>query len=96
MFKTYLLPSIIFQITIIAGGYGTGQEFVQFFLVHGPVEGLLGLMVSACCWSLVCMLSFSAATKWQSYDYRSFFKELLGKHWYIFEVSYLVLMFIVL
>lgn len=97
MFKTYLLPAIIFQITILAGGYGTGQEFVQFFLVHGPIEGLLGLMVAAACWSLVCMLSFNSARKWQSYDYRAFFKKLLGdKHWYIFEFSYLALMFIVL
>ncbi len=96
MFKIYLLPAIIFQITIIAGGYGTGQEFVQFFLVHGPLSGLLGLTVAGLCWSVVCMLSFSAALRWQSYDYRTFFRQLLGKHWYIFEISYLLLMFIVL
>lgn len=96
MFKIYLLPAIIFQITIIAGGYGTGQEFVQFFLPHGAQEGLYGLAVSGICWSIVCMISFYYAVQWQSYDYKAFFKRLLGTKWYLFELTYLLLSFIVL
>jgi uncharacterized membrane protein YkvI len=95
-FKQCLLPAIVFQTIVIAGGYGTGQEFVQFFLCHGPVEGILGLLVAASCWSVVCMLSFNCARIWKSYDYRTFFKHLLGKHWVLFEISYIVLIFVVL
>ena len=30
-FQRYLLPGFVFQSVIIAGGYGTGRELVEFF-----------------------------------------------------------------
>ena len=39
----YLLPGFIFQSVVIAGGYGTGRELVEFFLTQGPLGGLLGI-----------------------------------------------------
>ena len=39
-FKKYLLPGFVFQSVVIAGGYGTGRELVEFFLVHSPLAGL--------------------------------------------------------
>ena len=57
-FQRYLLPGFVFQSVIIAGGYGTGRELVEFF--------------------------------------RTFFQKLLGPGWILFEVSYILLMLIVL
>ena len=46
-FERYLLPGFVFQSIIIAGGYGTGRELVEFFLQYGPLAGLLGMIVFA-------------------------------------------------
>ena len=43
-FRRYLLPGLVFQSIIIAGGYGTGREAVEFFLEYGAVGGLLGMV----------------------------------------------------
>ena len=58
-FRKYLLPGLIFQSVVIAGGYGTGRELAEFFLGFGPLGGLLAmLLVSTVIWSAVCAASF--------------------------------------
>ncbi len=97
VFKKYFLPGMVFQSVVIAGGYGTGREIVEFFLLLGPVSGLAAmLLVSAVIWSLVCAVTFELARLWGAYDYRTFFKGLLGRGWVVFEVCYILLMLIVL
>ena len=95
--KRYLLPGLVFQSLVIAGGYGTGRELVEFFLSYGPIGGLLSmLLVSTVIWSLVCAVSFELARSWNAYDYRRFCRELLGKFWGLYEVLYLGMMLLVL
>jgi len=43
IFQKYFIPGIIFQSVVIAGGYGTGREIVEFFLNYGPLGGFLGM-----------------------------------------------------
>ena len=43
-FKKYLLPGFVFQSVVIAGGYGTGREIVEYFLSYGPLGGLLRML----------------------------------------------------
>ncbi len=96
-FQKYLLPGFVFQSVVIAGGYGTGRELVEFFLSYGPVGGLLGMLgVSMVIWSLVCASTFELARMFRTREYRHFFKELLGRFWVLFEACYLVLLLIVL
>ena len=96
-FKKYVLPGMVFQSVVIAGGYGTGREIVEFFLTLGPVSGLAAMvLVSTVIWSLVCAVTFELARLWKAYEYRAFFKGLLGRAWPAFEVCYLLLMLIVL
>lgn len=95
-FKRYLLPGFIFEAAVIGGGYATGRELVEFFLPAGPWGGLLGMVVSMLVWSAVLMISFELARLARAYDYRSFFKLLLGPGWFLFEVAYFLLMIIVL
>ena len=95
-FRRYLLPGFVFESAVIAGGYATGRELVEFFLPAGPWGGLLGMLVSMLFWSAVLMISFELARRARSYDYRSFFKLLLGPGWVLFEIAYLLLLVIIL
>jgi len=96
-FRKYLLPGFVFQSVVIAGGYGTGRELAEFFLTYGPLGGLLAmLLVSTTIWSAVCASSFEFARLFRSYDYRSFFKHLLGRGWFLFEPLYVAQLLLVL
>lgn len=95
-FRRYFLPGFVFQSVVIAGGYGTGRELVEFFLTQGPLGGLFGIAVTTLIWSAVSMVTFELARLWGAFDYRHFFKELLGPVWWLFEVCYVGLLFIIL
>lgn len=95
-FSRLILPGLVFQSVVIAGGYGTGREIVEFFLTLGPTRGLLAMLVSTVVWSAVCAVSFEFARAYGHYDYRAFFKELLGRGWWLFEVCYVAQLTLVL
>jgi uncharacterized membrane protein YkvI len=96
-FKKYLLPGLVFQSVVIAGGYGTGRELVEYFLNYGPLGGLLGmLIITTVMWSVLLALTFEFSRKFRAYDYRRFFMKLLGPFWFVFEILYFILLFIVL
>lgn len=95
-FRRYLLPGFVFQSVVVAGGYGTGRELVEFFLTQGPLGGLLAIGVATLVWSAVCMASFELARLHQAYDYRHFFQVFLGRAWVLFEIGYVLLLMIVL
>ena len=96
IFNRYLLPGFVFQGVVIGGGYATGRELVEFFLPHGPIGGLLAMLVSAIVWSLVIAISFELCRLTRSYDYKSFFTQLLGPFWFLFEVLLVLLLLLVL
>ncbi|MCH8056351.1 MAG: hypothetical protein IIB78_00615 [Proteobacteria bacterium] len=95
-FTIYLLPGFVFQSLVIAGGYATGRELVEFFLRLGPLTGLLGMLVTTLVWSVVAAISFEFARMTKSYDYRAFFQELLGKAWFLYEIAYVAMLLLVL
>jgi len=95
-FRRLLLPGLVFQSVVIAGGYGTGREIVEFFLSLGPRAGLLAMGVSTLIWSFVCAVSFEFARQNRATDYRSFFKALIGRFAWVYEVCWFAMMLIVL
>ena len=95
-FRRFLLPGFVFQSVVIAGGYGTGRELAEFFLTEGPQGGLLAMALSTILWSLVCAMTYELARVTGAFDYRTFFKGLLGPGWIIFELAYLVFMLVIL
>jgi uncharacterized membrane protein YkvI len=95
-FKRVLLPGFILQSVLIGGGYATGRELVEFFLSSGALGGLLGILVATAVFSLICMVSFELARVTSSYSYRSFFKQLLGRGWFLYELAYFALGILVL
>jgi len=95
-FRRYLLPGLVFQSMCIAGGYGTGRELVEFFLNYGPMGGYFGMIMATIVVSLVCMVAFELARITRTYDYRSFLRELLGPAWFVYELTYIITMLLVM
>ena len=95
-FKIYLLPGLILQSVIVAGGYGTGREVVEYFTRHGIQTGWLGFGIAFASFSLVFCLCLEISRQYRVYDYRSFFQLLLGKAWFLFEIVLIIMFMLVL
>lgn len=95
-FQRFILPGFIFQSAIIAGAYGSGRELAQFFLGNGPLGGLLGMLVTTVIFSVVLATSFEFSRRFRLFDYRSFFRRLLGRAWFLYEILYVLQMIIVI
>lgn len=90
-FSRYILPGFILKAAIIGGGYVSGRELEQYFGDHGVASGLLGMAIAMLIWSCVYAATLEFARVHQSYDYRSFFKHLLGRGWVVFEIAYVLM-----
>ena len=91
LFLLFLLPGVVFQSIIVAGGYGTGQELSVFFLGLGAREGLLALaLIPIPVISVSAILTFELARLFKTYDYRTFFQLLLGRGWFVWEILFLI------
>jgi uncharacterized membrane protein YkvI len=95
-FQRYLLPGFAFKAVVIGGGYATGRELAEFFLPSGPQGGLLAILLAMVIWSVVCAVTFCLAYATKSWNYRAFFKNLLGSFWVIFEAAYLLFIILIL
>lgn len=91
-----LLPGLAFKAAVIGGGYATGRELVTYFLPSGPFGGLFAMALATIIWSAVCAVTFLFAFQHRSLDYRSFFKQLLGPFWRLFEFGYMLALIVVL
>jgi uncharacterized membrane protein YkvI len=94
--RVYIVPIAAYQAVAIAGGYGTGREVIEFFTSYGIFGGLYGLITAALFLGLVTALSFEFSRIFRVYDYRSFFRGLIGPLWVLFEILYILLFLIVL
>jgi uncharacterized membrane protein YkvI len=94
--RVYLVPGAVFQSVVVAGGYGTGRELVEYFTRYGPTGGVLGMAVTVVCWAVVLGLTFEFARVFRAYDYRTFFKHLIGRGWVAFEVLFILMFLLVL
>lgn len=96
LFNAVLLPGFVFQNVIMAGGYGTGRELAEYFLHLGPGNAILALLVTGLVWASMCVLTFEFARLYKAFDYYTFFKGLLGRFWVVFEVTYWLIVILVL
>jgi uncharacterized membrane protein YkvI len=95
-FKRYVLPGFVLKSVIIGGGYATGREFAEFFLSAGPAAAIFGVLISALLFSLVYAATLEFARLHHTFEYRGFFRLLLGRAWIAFEILYLVMLLLVL
>jgi uncharacterized membrane protein YkvI len=94
--RVYVIPGAVLQSVIVGGGYGTGREIVEYFTQYGPLGGLLAMFVTAICFWVVLGATYEFARVFQVYDYRNFFKVLIGPAWPIFEVLYVLMLILTL
>ena len=94
--QRWILPGLAFKAVVIGGGYATGRELAEFFLPSGPTGGLFAILIATVMWSLVCALTFSFAFTYGLLDYRAFFGKLLGRGWILFEITYFLLVLLIL
>ena len=95
-FQRYVLPGLAFKAVVIGGGYATGRELAEFFMPSGPQGGLLGILLAMVIWSAVCAVTFCLARATASWDYKTFFGNLLGPFWVVFEAAYVLFMILIL
>ena len=91
-----VVPSLVFQATLVGGGYATGRELVEFFLQLGPAASLMAVAVAVFAMSIVSAACFEFARVFAVYDYRLFFRKLLGRFWLAFEAAFLSLIVLIL
>lgn len=95
-FQRFLLPGLAFKSVVIGGGYATGRELAEFFLPSGPQGGIMGMVFAMLIWSAVCALTFMFAQANSTFEYRAFFRRLLGPFWHLFEIAYVIFMVLIL
>ena len=94
--QRFLLPGLALKAVVIGGGYATGRELAEYFVPAGPWGGLAAMLLAASIWSLVAAITFALAHAIGAYDYRTFFKYLLGRAWILFEVAFLIFAILIL
>ena len=95
-FKRILLPGLALKAFVIGGGYATGRELAEFFLPSGPRGGLMAIGLATVMMSLLSAITFVIARRLQTFDYRNFFREIVGPGWILFELAYLLLVVLIL
>ena len=86
--RVYIVPGAVFQSVMVGGGYGTGREIVEYFTAYGALGGLLGLGIAFAALALILALTFEFSRLFRVYDYRNFFKLLLGRGWVAYSCSF--------
>ena len=94
-FRRLVVPGLVFKAAVIGGAYSTGRELAEFFAPHGPWGGLLGMLCAMLLWSVTFAVSLEFARITGSYDYRSFFRQLIGRAYVIIEALMIVLLFLI-
>jgi len=93
--RRYVVPGLVFKAAVIGGAYSTGRELAEFFAPHGPWGGLIAILCAMLMWSVTFAVSLEFARLTRSFDYRSFFGNLIGRGWIIIEALMLVLMLLI-
>jgi uncharacterized membrane protein YkvI len=88
VFKRFFLPGFAFKAVVIGGGYATGRELAEYFLPSGPWGGLLGMLLAMLLFGVICAVTFLFARATRSHDYGTFFRNLLGPAWFLFDIIY--------
>lgn len=94
-FGKFILPGIILQSVMIGGGYATGREIVEYggkFGAYGWLSGL-GTFLG---FAIVAALSYELLRLTKVYDFKSFMKTIGGPLWMVFDVVYMLFMFVII
>ena len=85
--RVVLIPAGVYVSVIFGGGAATGLEFVTYLSSNGPVGGILALAAFTLVNFIVIFLCYELSRLYKRYDYRSFSKIILGKLYFLYEIS---------
>jgi len=94
--RVYVVPGAVFQSVMVGGGYGTGREIVEYFTSYGAAGGLLAIGTAYVVTAVVLAVTFEFSRLYAEFDYRGFFKRLIGSGWIAFEVLVILLFLLIL
>ncbi|MFK7732963.1 MAG: hypothetical protein AB8B48_15185 [Pseudomonadales bacterium] len=94
--RVLIIPSAVFLSVVFGGSYGTGREVMEFVSQHGPKSGVLALASVSFTYGVLLFLCFEISRRFQQFEYRGFFKPILGRAWVLYEVVILIGMVITL
>jgi uncharacterized membrane protein YkvI len=95
-FRVFIIPSTVFLSVVFGGSYGTGREVMEFISRHGPVGGLIAVCAVFLTYAMLLFATFELARQCQQFEYRGFFRRLLGRFWFLYEIAILLGMVIAL
>ena len=95
-FRVLVVPAAVFLSVVFGASYGSGREVVEFISINGPTGGLVSILTLAFVYGILLTLSFELARLFKSFEYVSFFKVLLGRAWFLYEIVILLGMIIAL
>ena len=90
IFRVLVIPTSVFLSAIFGASYGSGREVMEFVSANGPTGGLIALSTLSVAYMVLLGLSFEIARLFQSYEYVGFFKVLLGRAWFTYEIVIVV------
>lgn len=89
------ISAIIIQSVWIGGGFGSGREIIEFIAKYGSL-GWIAILVGAITLLVALIPSFEVARVFRTYDYMTWAKQFLWKFWWIFDIAFIVLAWIVI
>lgn len=89
------ITAVILQSVWIGGGFGSGREIVEFIARYGSI-GWISILISAITLAIALIPSLEIARVFRAYDYMTWSKQFLWKFWWLFDVSFIVLAWIVI
>lgn len=90
-----VLPGIVLQSVLMGGGYATGREIVEYggkFGAMGWVSGLFTFLT----FTVIAVITFELARIYRIYDYKSIVKQIVGPVWFVYDILYVVLLFLII
>lgn len=84
--RVLIVPATVFLSVVFGASYGSGREVVEFVSSNGPTGGLVSIVTLAVSYMLLLSLSFEIARLFKAFDYVSFFKVLLRRGWFLYEI----------
>lgn len=89
-FGRLVLPGVILQSVLIGGGYASGREIVQFGAKFGALGWIAGAGIFVG-FVVTTFLMFEVARRFQTFDYRTLLRQLIGPLYWLFDIVYILL-----
>lgn len=96
LYRVYLIPSSVFLSVVFGGSYGSGREVVEYVSRFGPAGGFIAMAAIVMGYGILLGASFELARIFRAYEYDAFFRVLLGRAAFLYEVVIIAAMILVL